>query len=194
VTRWREIGRNQQRYIDFLKDKKVLTVKGAHADLTMRIDGRVWKNSQGRRNFPDGEVYTGPHEDSVNGWVRYSYPAIYQGREVSGIRLEFKDGRVTQATADKNEDFLIKVLDTDPGARTLGEFAIGTNYGITKFSRNILFDEKIGGTFHTAVGAGYPDTGATNKSAVHWDMIAGAQDAEIAADGVVFYRQGKFGI
>lgn len=192
VARWQAIGRNQQRYIDFLQTKKTLTVKGANADLRMRIDGRKWKNSQGRRNFPDGEIFTGPHEDSVNGWVRYTYPAIYQGREVSGIYLEFRDGRVVKATAEKNEDFLLKVLDTDPGARALGEFAIGTNYGITRFSRNILFDEKIGGTFHMAVGAGYPDTGSTNKSAVHWDMIAGAQDAEIAADGEVFYRAGKF--
>lgn len=194
VARWREIGANQQRYVNFLETKKVLTVKGAHADLTMRIDGRKWKNSQGKRNFPDGEVYTGPIEDSVNGWVHYTYPGVYQGREVSGIKLSFKAGRVVQATADKNEDFLVKVLDTDPGARTLGEFAIGTNYGITKFSRNILFDEKIGGTFHMACGAGYPDTGATNKSAVHWDMICGAQDAEISADGTVFYRNGQFTI
>lgn len=192
IARWREVGANQQRYIEFLKDKKVLRVQGANADLTLRIEGRIWKNSQGKRNFPDGEIFTGPHEDSVNGWVRYTYPAIYQGREVSGIYLEFKGGRVVKATAEKNEEFLIKVLDTDAGARTLGEFAIGTNYGITRFSRNILFDEKIGGTFHMAVGAGYPDTGATNQSAVHWDMIASAHDAEISADGIVFYRNGQF--
>jgi len=128
----------------------------------------------------------------VNGWVRFSYPAVYQGREVSGIQLWFEGGRVVKATAEKNEDFLLKVLDTDAGARVVGEFAIGTNYGITRFSRNILFDEKIGGTFHLAVGAGYPDTGSTNTSAVHWDMIAGARDAEISADGEVFYRNGQF--
>ncbi len=192
VARWKEIGQKQQRYIDFLRDKKVLTVQGANADLTMRIEGRTWRNSQGRRNFPDGEVFTGPHEDSVNGWVRYTYPGVYQGREVNGIELRFENGRVVKATAEKNEAFLNKVLDTDYGARTLGEFAIGTNYGITRFSRNTLFDEKIGGTFHMACGAGYPDTGNTNKSAVHWDMIAGAQDAEIAADGIVFYRNGQF--
>ncbi|BCX05354.1 MAG: aminopeptidase [Candidatus Roseilinea sp.] len=192
VARWREVGATQQRYVDFLRDKKVLRVQGANADLTLRIEGRTWKNSQGKRNFPDGEIFTGPHEDSVNGWVRYSYPAIYQGREVSGIQLWFEDGRVVKATADKNEDFLHQVLDTDRGARYVGEFAIGTNYGITRFSRNILFDEKIGGTFHIAVGAGYPDTGSTNTSAVHWDMIASAHDAEISADGEVFYRNGQF--
>jgi len=192
VARWKDIGKNQARYVDFLKDKDVITVKGANMDLTLRVKGRIWKNSQGKRNFPDGEVYTGPIEDSVNGWINYTYPGIYQGREVDGIRLEFTNGRVVKATAKKNEAFLNQVLDTDEGARTLGEFAIGTNYGITQFSKNILFDEKIGGTIHMACGSAYPDTLALNKSAVHWDMIAGAQDAEIAADGQVFYKAGKF--
>jgi aminopeptidase len=194
VARWRETGAVQQRYVDFLKGKKELRVQGANVDLTLSIAGRVFLNSQGHRNFPDGEIFTGPVEDSVNGWIRYSYPAIYNGREVSGVQLWFEHGRVVKATAGKNEDFLNKVLDTDEGARTLGEFAIGTNYGITKFSRNILFDEKIGGTIHLAVGAGYPDTGARNKSAVHWDMIAGMQDGSISADGITFFKDGKFNI
>ena len=192
VASWRAMGRRQQAYVDFLKGKRELKVQGANVDLTMSIDGRVFLNSQGRRNFPDGEIFTGPVEDSVNGWIRYSYPGIYNGREVSGIQLWFEHGRVVKATADKNEDFLNKVLDTDQGARTLGEFAIGTNYGITRFSRNILFDEKIGGTVHLAVGSGYPDTGATNQSAVHWDMIAGMQDGTISADGEVFFKGGQF--
>ncbi|MDW8395256.1 MAG: aminopeptidase [Anaerolineae bacterium] len=192
VARWREQGERQQRYIDFLKDKRTLRLKGTDVDLTLRVEGRTWVNSQGQRNFPDGEIFTGPHEDSVNGWVRFAYPAIYQGREVSGVQLWFEDGRVVKACAEKHEEFLIKVLDTDPGARYLGEFAIGTNYSITRFSRNILFDEKIGGTFHMAVGAAYPETGATNQSAVHWDLIASASDAEISADGEVFYRNGMF--
>jgi aminopeptidase len=194
VARWREMGAVQQRYVDFLKGKRELQVKGSNVDLTLSIDGRTFINSQGKRNFPDGEIFTGPVEDSVNGWIRYSYPAIYNGREVSGIQLWFEQGRVVKATADKNEEFLIKVLDTDQGARTLGEFAIGTNYGITQFSRNILFDEKIGGTIHLAVGSGYPDTGARNKSAVHWDMIAGMQDGSITADGTTFFKNGKFTI
>jgi aminopeptidase len=192
VARWKEIGKKQEAYTDYLKSKDVITVQGSNMDLTLRVKGRIWKNSQGKRNFPDGEVYTGPIEDSVNGWINYTYPGIYQGREVDGIRLEFTDGRVVKATAKKNEAFLNKVLDTDVGARTLGEFAIGTNYGITKFSKNILFDEKIGGTIHMACGSAYPDTLAVNKSAVHWDMIAGAQDAEIRADGELFYKDGMF--
>ena len=192
IASWKRMGQVQQRYVDFLKGKRQLKVQGPNVDLTMSIDGRVFLNSQGKRNFPDGEIFTGPVEDSVNGWIRYSYPAIYNGREVSGVQLWFENGRVVKASAEKNEEFLLKVLDTDTGARTLGEFAIGTNYGIAKFSRDILFDEKIGGTIHMAVGSGYPDTGAKNKSAIHWDMIAGMQEGSISADGVEFFRGGKF--
>lgn len=192
VASWRAMGRRQAGYVDFLRGKKAISLKGPNIDMTMSIAGRVFMNSQGLRNFPDGEIFTGPVEDSVNGWVNYTYPGVYNGREVEGIRLEFAQGRVVKATAAKNEVFLNKVLDTDEGARALGEFAIGTNYGITKFSRDILFDEKIGGTIHMACGNGYPDTGAVNKSAVHWDMIAGMQEGEICADGVPFYRDGRF--
>ena len=192
VARWREYRDRQAGYCAFLKDKQAITLRGANFDLRMRIDGRVFINSHGVRNFPDGEIYTGPIENSVEGWIRYSYPAIHQGREVSGIELKFEQGKVVRATAQKGEEYLNTILDTDPGARYLGEFAIGTNYGINRFSRNILFDEKIGGTVHLAVGRAYENTGAVNQSAVHWDMIAGAQDAEIAADGEVFYRNGQF--
>ena len=118
--------------------------------------------------MPDGEVFTGPVENSANGHVYFSYPAIEAGHEVEGIRLTFKDGKVVKASAEKNEDFLLKTLDTDEGSRFLGEFAIGTNEGIQQFTREILFDEKIGGSFHMALGAGYPETGSTNESAIHW--------------------------
>ncbi|MCL4505868.1 MAG: aminopeptidase [Chloroflexi bacterium] len=192
IASWKRMGQIQQRYVDFLKGKRELKVQGPNVNLTMNIAGRVFLNSQGKRNFPDGEIFTGPVEDSVNGWIRYSYPAIYNGREVSGVQLWFEHGRVVKATAEKNEEFLLKVLDTDEGARTLGEFAIGANYGITRFSRDILFDEKIGGTIHMAVGSGYPDTGAKNKSAVHWDMIAGMQEGAISADGITFFKGGQF--
>jgi aminopeptidase len=143
--------------------------------------------------MPDGEIYTGPVEDSANGWVRYTYPAVYQGRIVEGVELTFEQGRVARATAGKNEDFLLRMLDTDPGARYLGEFAIGTNFEINRFTRNILFDEKIGGSFHMAVGAGYPETGSRNKSIVHWDMICDLRkDSEILVDGDVVYKNGQF--
>ena len=145
--------------------------------------------------MPSGEVFTGPVEDSANGWVNFTYPAIEKGNEVDGVRLEFKDGKVVNATADKNEEFLLSQLDTDEGSRYLGEFAIGTNYGIQKFTKSILYDEKIGGSFHMALGAGYPETGSKNDSAIHWDMICDIRkDSEIQVDGELLYKDGKFKI
>ena len=164
-----------------------------HIDLELSVAGRSFINSDGRRNMPSGEIFTGPVEDSVNGWVRFSYPAIVGGRAVSGIELKFVDGAVSDATAEMNEDLLLAQLNTDAGARYLGEFAIGTNFGINRFTGMILYDEKIGGTVHMAVGMGYPETGSRNKSAVHWDMICDMrQDSEIHVDGELFYRNGSF--
>ena len=143
--------------------------------------------------MPSGEVFTGPVEDSANGWVRFTYPAIYGGREVEGVELTFEAGKVVKATARKNEAYLLQMLDSDEGSRYLGEFAIGTNFGIQKFTKNILFDEKIGGSFHMAVGAGYPDTGSHNQSAIHWDLICDMRDGgEIWADGELLYKGGEF--
>ena len=193
VASWLAMGARQQTYIDWLKGKKRIHVKGPNADLEVGIDQRIFMNSEGKRNFPDGEIFTGPEETVTEGWVKFTYPAIYQSREVNGVELEFKAGRVVKATATKGEDFLLSVLDTDTGSRTLGEFAIGTNTAIQQFTRNILFDEKLGGTIHMALGAAYPDTGGLNKSAIHWDMICDTRDGtEITADGEVFYRNGEF--
>jgi aminopeptidase len=145
--------------------------------------------------MPDGEIFTGPVEDSVEGQVYFSYPAIERGREVSGIRLWFEKGKVVKATADKEEEFLNKTLDTDAGSRYIGEFAIGTSEGINRFTRQILFDEKIGGSFHMALGAGYPETGSKNESAIHWDMICDLRNGgEIWVDGDLLYQNGKFTI
>ncbi len=143
--------------------------------------------------MPSGEVFTGPVEDSAEGHVHFSFPAVTRGREVEDVQLWFEKGKVVKATAQKGEDFLLKMLDTDQGSRYLGEFAIGTNTGITGFTRNILFDEKIGGTFHLAVGAGYPETGSRNQSAIHWDMICDLrQGGEIYVDDVLIHKDGKF--
>jgi aminopeptidase len=143
--------------------------------------------------MPDGEIYTGPVEDSVNGWVKFTYPANYNGVSVEGAELTFSNGRVEQATAEMNLDYLMKMLESDAGSRYLGEFAIGTNFDISRFTGNILFDEKIGGSFHMALGAGYPETGSRNKSSIHWDMICDMrQDAEITVDGELFYKNGQF--
>lgn len=143
--------------------------------------------------MPDGEVFTGPVEDSAEGNVHFSYPAIENGHEVTGIRLWFQKGKVIKATSEKNEDFLLKTLDTDPGSRYVGEFAFGTNQGICQFTKEILFDEKIGGSFHLAVGAGPPETGSHNESAIHWDMVCDLREGgEIWVDGELLHKDGQF--
>jgi aminopeptidase len=195
VACWNNIHTTQQRLVDWLKGKRQVSVHGPHIDLTLSIEGRTFINSDGKRNMPSGEIFTGPVEDSVNGWVKFTYPAIRQGREVEGVELEFKDGKVVAARARKNEDYLLSQLDSDTGARYLGEFAIGTNTGIQRFTRSILFDEKIGGTLHMAVGAGYPETGSANQSSVHWDFICDMRtDSQVLVDGELFYKNGEFQI
>ncbi|MEE9513929.1 MAG: aminopeptidase [Anaerolineales bacterium] len=193
VKEWRKIHDEQQRYVDWLSGKDELVVKGPNVDLTLSIKDRVFMNSDGVNNMPDGEIDTSPIEDSVEGWIRFTYPAIRQGKEVEGVELKFEKGKVVEASAEKNQDFLISILDTDGGARYLGEFAIGTNKRINRFIKNILFDEKIGGTIHMALGFGYPETGSVNKSAIHWDMICDMRDGgQIFADGELFYESGEF--
>jgi aminopeptidase len=193
VACWNDIYTTQQRLVDWLKGKRQVVVRGPHIDLTLSIDGRTFINSDGKRNMPSGEIFTGPVEESVNGWVKFNYPAIRQGREVEGVELEFKDGKVVTARARKNEDYLLSQLDSDAGARYLGEFAVGTNTGIQRFTRSILFDEKIGGTLHMAVGAGYPETGSKNQSSIHWDFICDMRtDSQIIVDGELFYKNGEF--
>ena len=190
---WRKVAAYQGKIVKWLKGKKQVHLKGKETDLKLSIEGRTFISCHGDKNIPDGEVYTGPVENSVEGKVFFSYPAIYSGREVTGVRLWFEKGRVVKATADKNEDFLIKTLATDKGSKRIGEFAIGTNDGITKFTREILFDEKIGGSFHMALGAGYPETGSKNESAIHWDMVCDLRDGgEIRVDDTLFYKNGKF--
>lgn len=192
-AQWQVLSERQQRLIDWLAGKEEVVVQGPYVDLRLSIAGRSWVNSNGRKNMPSGEIFTGPVEESVQGWVKFSYPAIYAGREVEGIELRFADGRVVAASAQKNEAFLLNTLDTDAGARYLGEFAIGTNNGIKQFTKSILFDEKIGGTIHMAVGNGYPETGSKNKSAIHWDMICDMRDGgKIWVDGDLFYEAGRF--
>jgi aminopeptidase len=192
---WKSVSARQDKIVDWLMGKKDVHVIGPDTDLRLSIDGRKFINCDCHKNVPDGEVFTGPVEDSVEGHVRYSYPAIYQGHEVTGVELWFEKGRVVKATADKNEEFLLQMLNTSESSRYLGEFAIGTNDGIDKFTGQILFDEKIGGSFHMAVGAGYPETGSKNKAPIHWDMICDLRDGgEIWVDGDLLYKNGKFAI
>ncbi|MEO8608960.1 MAG: aminopeptidase [Chloroflexota bacterium] len=190
---WRKLSMLQQKKVDWLKGKKHVRLQGPHAELELSIEERTFVNSDGHKNMPSGEIFTGPVEDSVNGWVRFSYPSIVAGRAVAGIELKFENGKVVSAAAESNDDLLQAQLNTDAGARYLGEFAIGTNFGINKFTGNILFDEKIGGTVHMAVGMGYPETGSKNRSAVHWDMICDMRnDSTIHVDGELFYKNGEF--
>jgi len=195
VQEWKEIEKNQDRIVDYLNKVDKLQILGEDTDLSLSVKGRKWINCCGQKNLPDGEVFTGPLEDSVNGYIRFTYPGIYQGKEVENIYLEFKDGKVTKATAGKAEDLLQEIVAIK-NADIIGEFAIGTNYGITKFTKNILFDEKIGGTLHCALGAGYPETGSTNESAIHWDILKDMTPpgSKIIADGKVIYEEGQWKI
>jgi aminopeptidase len=193
IAAWQKVHNEQQKIVDWLKGKKQVTVESPNANLTLSIEGRDFINADGTFNMPSGEVYTSPVEDSAEGWVEFTYPAINLGREVTGVRFEIKKGRVVKATAEKNEEFLLAMLDTDEGANVLGEFAIGTNYGIKKFTGSILYDEKIGGSFHVAIGLGFPEVGGKNVSAIHWDFICDIKkDSQIQVDGELLYKDGEF--
>ncbi|MEM7682042.1 MAG: aminopeptidase [Planctomycetota bacterium] len=195
---WTELRDRQQKVVDYLQGKKRLHFKtDAGTDLQIDVDGMTWINCCGDSNFPDGEVFTGPNlnadDGGVNGKVCYSFPAVYGGREVHDITLTFEKGRVVDAQASKGLDYLLAMLDQDPGARTMGEIAVGTNYAITQYTKSTLFDEKIGGTFHAAVGAGYPETGNANNSTLHWDMVCDLRPGgTLEADGEVFSKDGVF--
>ena len=191
---WKEISIAQQKLADFLNGKKEIHFQSAGGtDLKLGIEGRKWINCDGHENFPDGEVFTGPIEDATEGVVCYSFPAVHGGREVENIRLEFKAGKVVEASATKGEEFLFAMLDQDAGARILGEIAIGTNYSITGYTKNTLFDEKIGGTFHAALGAAYPESGGTNESGLHWDMVCDLRPGgTIHVDGELISKDGRF--
>lgn len=193
VAEWRRIHDEQERLVQWLKGKKKVELRSPNIDVSMSIEGRAFINSDGENNMPSGEIFTSPVEDSANGWAYYTYPAILGGREVEGIRLEFKDGKVVKSSAEKNEEFLKKMLAMDEGASILGELGIGTNYAIDRFTKSILFDEKIGGSIHMAVGVGFPEAGGKNESAMHWDMICDMrEDSEILVDGELFYKDGQF--
>jgi aminopeptidase len=203
VGAWRALREAQERACAFLRGTSTIRVQAppsagsgsarAHdgTDLVIDVSGRRWINHAGGENFPDGEVETGPR--AVDGVVNFSLPSVYKGKEVDGVRLRFRAGRVTDASATKNEDYLFQLLDQDEGARNAGEFAIGTNYQIKDTSRNTFFDEKIGGTFHIALGAGYPETGNTNQSALHWDLVSDLRPGgTIHADAELIQKNGRF--
>ena len=190
---WQKESKKQDKLKSILDKGKDVHIIGKDTDIKFSISGKKAVKCDGKHNMPDGEVYTEPVKHSVNGHIYYEFPAVHGGREVSGIRLEFKNGKVVKATPDKNQDFLIKMLDTDSGSRYIGEFGVGVNYNIDRFIKNTLFDEKIGGTIHLALGRGYKDTGGENVSAIHWDMIKDLRkQGEVYIDGKLIEKNGKF--
>jgi len=192
LKRWEQVQRHHDRVIEHLQSRSTIRIVAPGTDITFSIKGRGWMNCDGHVNFPDGEIYTCPIENSAEGTIEFTYPACLYGREVEQVRLTFERGRVVSSTAKKNEEFLHEMLATDPGATRLGEFAIGTNSGIDRYSKNILFDEKIAGTCHLALGASAPGCGGRNKSSIHWDMVCDLRHGTIFADGKPFYRKGDF--
>ncbi len=193
VQKWQEIYTFQEQVIRNLKDADLIRIVAEDTDLTLSVKDRIWKNSAGHHNMPSGEVFTGPIEHSANGHICFQIPSSVNGAEVERIRLVFKDGQVVEASAEKGNDMLQAQLNTDKGARFLGELGIGTNYNIQRPTKQILFDEKIGGTIHLALGQSYKDTGGLNESAIHWDMICDLrQGGQMFVDGVLIQENGKF--
>lgn len=192
IAEWKKISQQQEKICDFLSKAIRIRLVGEDTDLTLNVKGRRWINCSGQRNMPDGEVFTGPVENSADGTIRFTFPGIYSGREVEDISLTFKDGRVVKASAAKGNELLEQLLKID-GANRIGEIAFGTNYGITRFTKSMLFDEKMGGTIHMALGASIPESGGSNKSAIHWDILKDMKkNGEIYADNQLFYKNGKF--
>jgi aminopeptidase len=192
IAEWKKVYEQQQKICEFLDQTSEIRVVGEDTDLTFNAEGRKWINCGGKENMPDGEVFTGPIENSVNGTIRFTFPGIFSGREIEDIKLTFKDGRAVKASAAKGDDFLQQALKIE-GADRLGEIAIGTNYGITRFTKNMLFDEKMGGTVHMALGNSYPESRGKNRSAIHWDILKDMKkDGVIYGDDKPFYKNGKF--
>ena len=193
VRYWREKAEEQGRLIERLESASEVRIVGPGTDLALSIDGRTFLNGDGKHNMPCGEVFTGPVEDSANGEIYFGVPIAVAGREVLGVRLRFEEGRVVESSAEKGEEFLSSMLDADEGARYLGELGIGTNYGISRATKNILFDEKLGGTVHLAIGRSYEKTGGKNDSSVHWDLICDLREGgELYADGELIEKDGAF--
>jgi aminopeptidase len=193
LTAWEQASAETKRLAEWIEGREQVRVTAPGTDITLGIAGRKFIPCDGHHNMPDGEFFTGPVEDSAQGEVTFHLPAVIGGREVSGVRLRFESGVVVDASAERGEEFLVKLLDTDPGARRLGELGIGTNYGIDRGTREVLLDEKIGGTVHMAVGRSYPESGGENESAVHTDLVCDLRlGGKLEVDGVVMQQDGKF--
>jgi aminopeptidase len=193
VREWETLGESLRRLAGWLGEKRELRVVAEGTDLTLRVDGRTWIPCDGKENFPDGEVFTGPIESSLEGTVRFSYPATFSGRMIKDVELTFRGGEVVEAKASEGEEFLREMLAMDDGARRAGEFAFGMNDAVPEFTGHVLFDEKIGGTVHLALGKSYPESGGVNRSALHWDLVCDLRaGSEVYTDAELVYRDGSF--
>jgi aminopeptidase len=193
VGAWRALGERLGRLSAWLGEQREIRVVAEGTDLTLGVEGRTWIPCDGKENFPDGEVFTGPEETSVEGHISFSYPASFGGRRIRGIRLRFEHGEVVEATADEGERFLQEMLAMDEGAKRVGEFAFGMNDAVQEFTGHTLYDEKIGGTVHLALGMSYPESGGLNQSALHWDLVCDLRSgSEVYADGEIVCRDGEF--
>lgn len=190
---WKNMEGTQKRIKDILEGKKTIQILGDDTDISFGVKDRKWISCFGKENFPDGEIFTGPLEDSAEGFIHFSFPLVYGGRRVDDVKLWFKEGVVVKATAANGLDFLESMIQMDDGSKRLGELAFGTNYGINIYTKNILFDEKIGGTMHIALGSGYPETGSRNTSGLHWDMVIDLRkNGTVLADGEIIFKNGIF--
>jgi aminopeptidase len=193
VREWEALGGTLRRLSDWLGARRELRVVAEGTDLTAGVEGRTWIPCDGKENFPDGEVFTGPVESSLEGTVRFSYPATFAGRVVKDVELTFREGKVVESSASDGEELLHEMLALDDGARRAGEFAFGMNDAVQEFTGHTLFDEKIGGTMHLALGKSYPESGGVNQSALHWDLVCDLRaGSEVYADGELVYRDGRF--
>jgi aminopeptidase len=193
LTAWQRTSAETRRLAEWIEGHEEVRVTAPGTDIKLGVAGRKFIPCDGEHNMPDGEFFTGPVEDSVEGEVTFHLPALIGGREVSGVRLRFEAGKVVEASAERGEEFLLELLDTDPGARRLGELGIGTNYAIDRGTREVLLDEKLGGTVHMAVGRSYPESGGVNESAVHTDLVCDLRGGgKIEVDGADFQVDGKF--
>lgn len=192
IAEWKAVHERQEELKGFLDRVSDMHIEGREIDLRIKVKGRYWENCDGKKNMPDGELFTSPVEDSAEGVAYYPYPSLAGGRLVEGVRLEFKEGKVVKASAERGEDYLLKNLDLDEGARFIGELAFGTNPYIQRITKNILFDEKIKGTMHMALGKGFPNLGGKNDSILHWDLLLDMREGRVTADGSVIYENGEF--
>jgi len=192
IACWKEVSVQQQRLVDWLVGRKRVHILGDGTDLRLSIEDRVFINSDGKRNFPSGEFFTGPVENSADGVIQFDVPASYEGHAIEGVRLVFREGKVIEASARQGQAFMEQMLALDAGACYLGEFAFGNNPRVNRGIRNTLFDEKMGGTVHLALGSSYPETGGVNQSALHWDMVCDLRSSgEVWVDDVLFLKDGK---